>query len=124
MNSEITPQILSEWLAEMPLPQRARAINLIAYYLTICARDFEIAPKPLKNPELAIRMLIGISELQHQLLQQIGHYMDGEEVKVYPIDVFAAILFEKATAYQIVPFLKTAIHYVKRRSWPSSAKNQ
>ena len=56
--------------------------------------------------------LIGLSELQHHLSSQIGHYTDGEEIKVYPIDVFAQILFEKATHYQILPFLKGTINRV------------
>jgi hypothetical protein len=42
-------------------------------------------------------------------------YMDGEEIKVYPIDVFAQILFEKATQYQILHFLKGAINRTKAR---------
>jgi hypothetical protein len=53
--------------------------------------------------------------LQHHLSSQIGHYMDGEEIKVYPIDVFAQILFEKATQYQILHFLKGAINRTKAR---------
>jgi len=64
---------------------------------------------------MVIKMLIGLSELQHQLSQQIGHYLDGEEIKVYPIDVFAQILFEKATQYQILPFLTGAINRMKAR---------
>ena len=64
-----------------------------------------------------IKRLIGLSELQHQLSAQIGHYMDGEEIKVYPIDVFAKILFEKATYYQILPSLMGAISWVKSGSW-------
>jgi hypothetical protein len=66
---------------------------------------------------MVIKRLIGLSELQHQLSAQIGHYMDGEEIKVYPIDVFAKILFEKATYYQILPFLRGAISWVKSGSW-------
>lgn len=124
MNDEINPQILTEWLAEMSLPERARAINRIAYNLTICTREFEAAPQPFKDPALVIKRLIGLSELQHQLSQQIGHYMDGEEVKVYPIDVFAGILFEKAAHYQILPFLKGAINYVKTGSWRSRSNSQ
>jgi len=96
MNGEINPQIVGEWLAGTPLHERARAINRIAYNLTICAREFEAAPQPFKDPALVIKRLIGLSELQHQLSQQIGHYMDGEEVKVYPVDVFAQILFESS----------------------------
>ena len=64
-----------------------------------------------------IKRLIGLSELQHQLSAQIGHYLDGEEIKVYPIDVFAQILFEKATYYQILFFLRGAIYQVKTGSW-------
>lgn len=104
MVDEPNPQTLSEWLTGMSLPERARALNAIAHCLTICTRQFEAATQPFKEPSIVIKRLIGLSELQHQLSAQIGHYMDGEEIKAYPIDVFAKILFEEATYYQILPF--------------------
>ena len=82
MVDELNPQILSEWLTGMSLPERARILNRISHDLTICTREFEAATEPFKDPALVIKMLIGLSELQHQLSAQIGHYMDGEEVKV------------------------------------------
>jgi hypothetical protein len=59
-----------------------------------------VAVQPFKDPAIVIR-LIGLSELQHQLSAQIGHYFDGEDIKVYPIDVLVQILFEKATHYPL-----------------------
>ena len=115
MIDELNPQILGEWLAKMSLPERARTLNLIAHDLTICTREFEAATQPFKNPAAVIKRLIGLSELQHQLSAQIGHYMDGEEVKVYPIDVFAQILFEKAAHYEVLPFLKGTLNRIKTR---------
>lgn len=115
MVDELTPQILSEWLTGMSLPERARILNRIAHDLTICTREFEAVTEPFKDPAIVIKMLIGLSELQHQLSAQMGHYMDGEEVKVYPMDVFAEILFEKARHYQILPFLTGAISRIKIR---------
>ena len=115
MADEINPQMLREWLAGMSLTERARNLNRISYDLTVCAREFEAATQPFKDPAMVIKMLIGLSELQHQLSQQIGHYLDGEEIKVYPIDVFAQILFEKATQYQILPFLAGAINRMKAK---------
>jgi hypothetical protein len=117
MADELNPQIVGEWLAGMSLPERARTLNRIAHSLTICTRDFEAATQPFKDPAMVIKGLIGLSELQHQLSAQVGHYMDGEEIRVYPIDVFAKILFEKATYYQILPFLRGAINYVKTGTW-------
>jgi hypothetical protein len=113
MVDQLNPQVLSEWLAGMSLPERARALNRIAHGLTICTREFEAATQPFKDPALVIKRLIGLSELQHQLSAQIGHYMDGEEIKVYPMDVFAQILFEKAIQYQILPFLRGAVNRIK-----------
>jgi hypothetical protein len=115
MADEVNPQILSEWLAGMSLPMRARTLNRIAHDLTICTREFEATTQPFKDPAIVIKRLIGLSELQHQLSAQTGHYMDGEDVKVYPIDVFAQILFEKASYYQILPFLRGAINRIKTR---------
>jgi hypothetical protein len=117
MVDELNPQVLSEWLTGMSLPERARSLNGIAHCLTICTREFEAATEPFKDPSIVIKKLIGLSELQHQLSAQIGHYMDGEEIKVYPIDVFAKILFEKAAYYQILPFLRGAINRIKTGSW-------
>lgn len=115
MIDDLNAQILGEWLAKMSLPERARTLNRIAHDLTICTREFEAATQPFKNPASVIKRLIGLSELQHQLSAQIGHYMDGEEVKVYPIDVFAQILFEKAAYYEILPFLKGTLNRIKTR---------
>ena len=89
MVDELNPQILSEWLPGMSLPERARALNRIAHSVTISAREFEAATQPFRDPAIVIKRLIGLSELQHQFSAQIGHYMDGEEIKVYPTDVFA-----------------------------------
>jgi hypothetical protein len=115
MFDELNPQILGEWLAGMSLPERARILNRIAHDLTICTREFEAeaATQPSQDPAIVIKRLIGLSELQHQLSAQIGHYMDGEEIKVYPIDVFAQILFEKATHYQVLPFLRRTVNRIK-----------
>ena len=113
MIDELNPQILGHWLAGMSLPERARTLNRIAHDLTICTREFEAATEPFKDPAIVIQRLIGLSELQHHFSSQIGHYMDGEEIKVYPIDVFAQILFEKAIHYQILPFLKGRLNGVK-----------
>jgi len=71
MSVEMNPQILSEWLAGMSLPERARAINRIAHNLTICTREFEAAPQPFKDPALVIKRLVGLSELQHQLSHRL-----------------------------------------------------
>jgi len=117
MVEELDPQTLGEWLAGMSLPERARTLNSIAHCLTICTREFEAATEPFKDPSMVIKKLIGLSELQHQLSAHIGHYMDGEDVRVYPIDVFAKILFEKATTYQILPFLRGAINRIKTGRW-------
>jgi hypothetical protein len=116
----MNPQILSEWLAGLSLQQRARTLNRIAHNLTICTREFEAPLKPFKDTAIVIKRLIGLSELQHQLSAQIGHYMDGEEIKVYPADVFAKILFEKAAYYDVLPFLKGSINQAKTGSWQKS----
>lgn len=122
MVDELNPQVLGEWLAGNSLPERARILNRIAHCLTICTRDFEAATQPFKDPSIVITKLIGLSELQHQLSAQIGHYLDGEEIRVYPIDVFAKILFERATYYQILPFLKGAINRTRTGSWDGSPR--
>jgi hypothetical protein len=105
----------SEWLGGMPLPERARTLIQMADELTICSREFEAAPQQFKDSAIVIKKLIGLSQLQHQLSAQVGHYMDREEITVYPIDVIAKILFEKATYYQILPFLRGAISRTKKR---------
>ena len=55
MADEINPGILGEWLAAMSLPERARTLNKIGYNLTICAREFEAANQPFKDPAAVIK---------------------------------------------------------------------
>jgi hypothetical protein len=40
---ELNPQILSEWLAGVSLPEGARILNRVAHTLTIFTREFEAA---------------------------------------------------------------------------------
>jgi hypothetical protein len=86
-------QSLAEWLNELSLADRARALNRVSYQLTIHARDYFLASAD-EEKSAAARKLIGISELQHKLLSQTGHYLDGEQQAVYPVDVFSRILAE------------------------------
>jgi hypothetical protein len=36
----MTPQLVSEWLESLPLAERAKALNLVSFKLTIHARDY------------------------------------------------------------------------------------
>lgn len=115
-------QFLTEWLASLPLPQKTRALDFIMYDLTICARDFLRPEAGSEEKSGVIQKLVGFNELYHQLSQQIGHYLDGEEDKVYPIDVFSQILFDKATHYGILPSLTSSITHAKTGRWPANGK--
>jgi hypothetical protein len=104
------PEELTDRLSAASLPARCKFLNLMSYHLTIAARD--ISDDALE----AKARLAAINEMQHTLIGQLGHYLDGEEVKVYPLDVFSKILFGKAAAHQLVPALVGSINFAQRHS--------
>jgi hypothetical protein len=107
---------LSEWLSELSLQDRAQKLNRVSHNLTICAREFQLPPFA-EDSRSAVKRLLGINELQHKISAQIGHYLHGEAIKVYPVEVFSEILFEIAAQYEILPMLKGAIQHAKTGSW-------
>lgn len=115
-------QFLTDWLASLPLSERTRALDFIMYDLTICARDFLRPEAGSEDKARVIQKLLGFNELYHQLSQQIGHYLDGEEEKVYPVDVFSQILFDKATHYEILSSLTSSITHAKTSRWSGNGK--
>jgi hypothetical protein len=115
MNSNKNPGILIEWLALLPLKERAQKLNQISHNLTICARD--VAATPSADKSIIVDKLLGLSELHHKLSAQIGHYYAGEETEVYPVDVFCRILFNVAAKHEIVSLLNGAINYAKTGAW-------
>src|SRR5712664_1815365 len=105
----MSAEVLSEWLTSLQLPERTKALNLLSFKLTINAREHGIRfSDPDALPATAKRLL-GISELHHKLLSQIGHYLDGEETGAYPVDVFSRILFEVANQHDCTADLNAAI---------------
>jgi hypothetical protein len=91
-------QLVAEWLKSLSLTDRAKALNLISFRLTIHARDYFLAATG-EAKAADVQQLRGINELHHKLLSQAGHYLDGEETAVYPVDVFSRILNETAHHY-------------------------
>lgn len=110
-------QFLTEWLASLPLAQKAQALDSIMYDLTVCARDFLRPEAASEDKSRVIQKLLGFNELYHQLSQQIGHYLDGEEENVYPVDVFSQILFDKAAQYGIQASLTSSITHARTGRW-------
>lgn len=107
---------LSRRLEGLPLHERAKLLNLIAYQLTVQVRRFyRFPPHSAPNPPPNGEKLAGVNELQHQLISQIGHYLQGEEEKVYPVDVFSRILFEVADQHGVASDLAAAVKYVEER---------
>jgi hypothetical protein len=102
----MNPQRVSEWLEPLSLAERAKALNLVSFMLTIRARDYG---SPEQGEKAAIKRLLGINELQHKLLSQVGHYMDGDDSKAYPVSVFSQILFEQAANYNAISALNAAL---------------
>jgi hypothetical protein len=113
-------QFLTEWLASLPLPERTRALLFIMYDLTICTRDFLRPEAGSEDKSRIIQKLLGFNELYHQLTQQIGHYLDGDKEKVYPVDVFSQILFDKATHHEVLQSLTSSITHAKTGRWSAS----
>jgi hypothetical protein len=115
---------MAAWLRALTVTEQTKALNYVSYGLTISAPEYvylDRSQKPTLDQTTGAQLL-GISELQHQLSSQIGHYLDGEEVKLYPVDVFCRILFEKAAYHGVMSGLLTAIkrarHYYPHRDTP------
>ena len=106
---------LTSWLTSLSIAQRGRILNQIAYELTIGARHWYVPGAEATTPEGATKLL-GLNELQHQLLAQAGHYFDNDENRVYPMDVFSKIVFQMAAHYGIAPELSTAIRHVQQET--------
>jgi hypothetical protein len=70
-------------VSEPSCARKTRALDFIMYDLTICARDFSRTEAGSEDKARIVQNLVGFNELYHQLSQQIGHYLDGEEEKVY-----------------------------------------
>jgi hypothetical protein len=104
----MNPESLSHWLGGLSLAARAKVLNAVAFELTIRVRSFSASLKEGRTDSVTSNQLIGVNELQHKILSQVGHYLDGEE-KAYPVDVFSRILFELAEGYSILPALDAAI---------------
>ena len=104
--------MVSEWLEPLSAANRAKALNFLSYTLTISARDYGQPDSPIQG-EAAIKRLLGINELQHKLLSQVGHYMEDDS-KAYPVEVFSRILFELAAYYDISGDLNAALRSAGR----------
>ncbi|MGA8669011.1 MAG: hypothetical protein WB679_04015 [Terracidiphilus sp.] len=117
----MNPQLVSEWLEPLSLAERAKVLNLVSFMLTIRARDYGLPDSPVQGEEAAIKRLLGINELQHKLLSQVAHYMDGDDSKAYPVSVFSKILFEQAAYYNTVGALNAAFKSARGFITPTAA---
>jgi len=104
----MTPQLISEWLTSLSVSERAKALNLIGFKLTIRAREYG-QPESVAQGETTIKRLLGINELQHKLSSQAGHYMNGDESTAYPVSVLSQTLFEIAAQYNVTGALGAAL---------------
>jgi hypothetical protein len=109
---------LEEWLTVLPLLERAKTLNLVSFKLNIYAREYGLLSAD-SDKEMAMRKLLGISELNHKLTSQIGHYINGDEAKIYPLNVFCQILFDVANQYNVTGALKGSIGSVQGSISPS-----
>lgn len=109
----MNPEALVQWLGPLTPAERAKVLTRISSLLTIYGRDYGVASVKEIGESSALRKLVGINELQHKLLSQTGKYLNGEELKVYPVDVFSRILFEVADQYSIRPALVGAMKHAQ-----------
>jgi len=78
---------VSNWLAALPVMERARKLSKISHNLTIYAREFQLLPTSSEGKTEVIKKLLGLSELHHKLSAQVVHYCAGEEKAIYPEEV-------------------------------------
>jgi hypothetical protein len=116
----MNPEALVQWLSPLPLAERARALTLVGSWLTIYARDYGVASVKDIGESSALRKLVGINELHHKLLSQVGTYLNGDEGKAYPVDVFSRILFQVAEQHGISSALTAAIKHAQPKTAPTA----
>jgi hypothetical protein len=116
----MNPEALVQWIGPLPLAERAKALTLISSWLTIYGRDYGVASVKDIGESSALKKLVGINELHHKLLSQTGNYLNGEERKVYPVDVFSRILFEVADQYGVRSALTGAMKHAQPKTAPSA----
>jgi hypothetical protein len=92
----MNPESVAQWLNALSLVERTKALNLVGFRLTTHARDYGVASVEAIGESSALRKLVGMNELQHKLLSQTGHYLDDQERRAYPVNVFSQILFQTA----------------------------
>ena len=109
MNSET---LLNQWIAGLSSTQRIQALAFISQYLTICAREYQ--PGHTLDDKTIIKKLLGISELQHKIADEIISYNGGNS-GVFPPDVLSKVFFEIAAQYEVTYFLDAAIGFAKSR---------
>ena len=101
----MNPQIVERMAQWNVSPERARTLNPIVHDLTDMHTRVRGPCRTIRGSNHRDKKaIIGLSEFSIKLSAQIGHYMDREEIKVYPTDVFAQILFEKATYFRSCSF--------------------
>jgi hypothetical protein len=116
----LNAQSLGEWLGALSVKERTKVLILLSFRLTIHARGYDLSSMNSEQDENARRKLLGINEMQHNLLAQAGHYLDGSEASAYPTDVLCQILFETADHHGIASVLSSAANFAKDRSSPSN----
>ena len=98
MNAEL----LVQWLAPLSPEERARALSLTCWLLTLSARYSHVHwVQSRGDPSALIRKLIAINELENILLYQADHYLKGGEGADRPLGVFCQMLFASADRNEI-----------------------
>jgi len=111
--STIDIQSLVQWLTSLSLVERARALNIVSYMLTIHAREYGL---PSSEQTASAKKLLGLNDLLQKILSQTVLYLDGEERRAPSIDSFCRVLTETATYHGISGPLGAAISFSKSRT--------
>jgi hypothetical protein len=96
------------WFEGLSLRDKARFLSSLADRLTIVGRDAYPSATPGISDAVRIARLQSVNELQHQIAQQIGRYLDDDPNR-YPDEVFWDILAEGADAAGLTDRLQWAI---------------
>jgi hypothetical protein len=111
--STIDSPSLGQWLETLSLVERARALNIVSYMLTIHAREYGL---PSSEQTASAKKLLGINDLQHKILSQSVQYLDGDERRAPSVGSFCQVLTETADYHGISGPLGAAISFAKSRT--------
>jgi hypothetical protein len=101
-------QKFAEWLAQLSISERTRALALIYSILTVNTRELFLPDAARGREQVVLHMLHGINEIHHTLAHWLGNYVT-DATKAFPVETLGQQLSQIESHYRIEGLLTSAI---------------